>query len=293
MNRLLAAFGICFTATLCAAPLPEKETPPLLIVSNRTGNPEIFLMNADGTGVKNLTNSKSVNAYPAWSPDRQKIAFASDRDGSMQIYVMDADGLNVKQLTKTGEVSRVPSWSPDGKKMAFCRHTQTGVHIFVMDADGSNVKQIGQRDGYDPAWSPDGKQILFTSFRNGRGFRLYVMDTDGGNLKELAGNDNPIGFVYPSWSTDGKQVTWAEPVGNAREIFIADADGKNARQLTKLGGFNHYPAWSPDGKKIAFHHYENAQTGTYYVMDPEGSNIKELLKNETPIEGGRPVWRPR
>ena len=119
------------------------------------------------------------------------------------------------------------------------------------------------------------------------------MDADGSNPKELTTNNNPIGFVYPVWSPDGKKISWTDQTNTGLEIFVADADGKNAKQLTKLGGTNAYTAWSPDGKKIAFHHYENATSGIYYIMDADGSNRKELLTNEAPIEGGRPVWRPR
>jgi TolB protein len=279
-------------AVAWAAPAPEVKLE-LLIVSNRTGTPQIFRLNEDGTGVKNLTNSKSVNINPAWSPDRRKIAFASNRDGVLNIYVMDHDGKNVKALTKGREISRVPTWSPDGKRIAFMRSTVNGAQIFVMNADGSNVKNISDKDGFDPAWSPDGKKILFTAYRGGQGFRLYVMDADGGNVKELNGTDNRIGFVYPAWSPDGKKIAWTGLVNNTLEIFRADADGKNVQQLTKLGGTNTYAAWSPNGKKIAFHHSENAISGVFYVMDADGKNLKEFLKNEPPVEGGRIVWRPK
>ena len=242
---------------------------------------------------KKLTDGKSVSAYPAWSHDRKHIAFASDRDGTLNVYVMDADGKNVKQLTKGTEISRGPTWSPDGKKIAFCRRTAAGERICVMDADGDNVKEIGDGDGYDPAWSPDGKKILFTSFRSGAGFRIFVMDADGSNTKELTTNDNPVGYVYPSWSPDGKKIAWTDRVGAALEVHVADADGKNAAQVTKLGGTNSYAAWSPDGKKIVFHHYESNDKGTYYVMDPDGKNLKELITDEPPVEGGRPAWRPK
>src|SRR5438552_3496325 len=122
MRRVLVALGLCCAAGFVgAAPAPVEEAPRLLIVSNRQGKPDIYLVNAEGRDAKKLTDGKSVSAYPAWSPDRKKIAFASDRDGTMNVYVMDADGRNVKQLTKGNEISRVPTWSPDGKKIAYCR----------------------------------------------------------------------------------------------------------------------------------------------------------------------------
>jgi TolB protein len=206
---------------------------------------------------------------------------------------MDADGANVKALTKGADLCRVPSWSPDGKKIAFTKNAGNGTFICVMDADGGNVKQLGDGDGFDPAYSPDGKKILFASLRMGRGFHVYVMDADGTNVNELTTNDNPIGFVYPSWSPDGKKIAWTDRAGQALEIFVADADGKNAKQFTTLGGTNTYAAWSPDGKKIAFHHSENGESGAFHLMNADGSDMKTVLKDESPVEGGRPVWRPK
>jgi Tol biopolymer transport system component len=163
-----------------------------------------------------------------------------------------------------------------------------------MDADGGNVKALTRGDKVSrvPTWSPDGKKILFTSLRSGNGFRVYVMDVDGGNTRELTTNDNPFGSVFPSWSPDGTKIAWTDKVGEGLEIFTANADGSNAKQVTKLGGLNTYAAWSPDGKTIAFYHAENEETGSFQVMDAAGGNRKELLKNEAPVEGGRPAWRP-
>ncbi len=101
MKRLLIVFGVCCAvAVLRAAPAPVDDAPKLLIVSYGNANSEIRLINLDGGKAKNLTNCKSLDAYPAWSPDGRKIAFTSDRDGTVNVYVMDADGDNVKQLTK-------------------------------------------------------------------------------------------------------------------------------------------------------------------------------------------------
>jgi TolB protein len=80
-------------------------------------------------------------------------------------------------------------------------------------------------------------------------------------------------------------------VGNDLELFVMDADGSNQKQVTKLGGQNAYASFTPDSKKIAFHHAKDATSGTFYQIDPDGKNLKEILKDEKPIEGGRTGWK--
>jgi TolB protein len=282
---------LCFAPVALWTAHAQDDKPALLIVSQRTGNAEIFLVNVKGQGARNLTKSKSENSYPCWSPDGTKIAFASDRDGAMNIYVMDADGGNVKQLTKGDARSRCPAWSPDGKKILFTRTAgERGSAIFSMDSDGGNLKEIGE--GWNPAWSGDGKQILFTSRKDG-GFRIYLMNADGSNARQLTGNDNDFGSVYPSFSPDGKKIMWSDSDGENLEVFVADADGKNAKKITNLGGYCTFAIWSADGKSIVFQHLPDYENGPVYVMDADGRNRRVLLENEKLTKGARPAWRPK
>ena len=289
-SLMLALCGTMLAAS--TTPIPQDAKPELLVVSERTGNAEVFLINADGSEPKNLTLSNCFNSFPCWSPDGQTIAFVSDFDGCMNIYTMNASGNNTKQLTKSKKPTLHPSWSPDGKQIVFSRNIKGGPHVFIMDADGENEKLIMAKAA-DPTWSPDGKKILFASDRSGVGVRVYVMDVDGANVIELTFNTNKRGHTFPAWSPDGKKIAWADLAGEDLEIFVADADGRNAKQLTMLGGINTYAAWSPDGKKLAFHHSEANQAGALYVMDADGGNQRVLLNNETKIRGGYPAWRPK
>src|SRR5207237_4710140 len=163
-----------------------------------------------------------------------------------------------------------------------------------MDAEGSGQLLLIEGDAHDPAWSPDGKQILFASRRGGRSFGLYVADWQGQNIKQLAKGNNPLGLVCPAWSPDGKRIAYAElRNGQNYEVMVCESEGKNAKQLTQLGGMNLYPAWSPDGRQLAFYHHTQNQGGTLYLVDASGANSRVILKGESHIEGGRPVWRPR
>lgn len=271
----------------------------VVITSNRTGNAELFLVDLDGTDEgKNLTNDKSEDRYPDWSPDGTKIAFVSNRDGFHNIYVMDPDGKNVVQLTKGKEYSYAPAWSPDGKRIAYLERTQKGAFTRLMDPDGGNNKVLAE-NVWDPAWSPDGNKIAFTRFTN-KGFKIHVMDADGKNQVDLDTGDNVMGFSYPAWSRDGKKLVYADlTTANSLELISADADGQNQEILTNLGGINSFSAFSPDGKRIMFRSVtRGAQYWPFHLVDPDGKNHQpiEKLAKEPPLvnqlDPGRPAWRP-
>jgi len=296
MRRFLLTLGACSVIGL-ALMAAEGEAYKLLCVSQRSGNLDIFLMNADGSAAKNLTNNPGLDSFPAWSPDGKLIAFTSTRDGNQEIYVMAADGSNVKQLTKGTGSSRSPAWSPDGKQIAFCRLYGNNHEIFLMNADGSCQFNLTNDPAYDadPAWSPDGRTIAYASNRGGGGFRIYTIDAIRGNVEQLTTANNTQGSAYPAWSPDSKQIAYSDVDGANLELFLLDVRTKTRKQLTKLTGFNTYVAWSPDGKKLAFQHRAEGDAGSLYVMDADGGNLKQVLpKGDNPTQdGGRPAWQPK
>jgi len=107
--------------------------------SDRDGDREIYVMNADGSGVTRLTDHDAPDALAAWSPDGQRIAFMSARDGDFDIYVMNADGSGVTRLTDNDAVDWAPDWSPDGQRIAFMSARDGDFDIYVMNAAGEPV----------------------------------------------------------------------------------------------------------------------------------------------------------
>ena len=154
----------------------------ITFVSHRDGNPEIYVMDADGGNQRRLTNNRHDDWSPSWSPDGKRIAFVSERDGhprkngfgiASEIYVMDPspDGGNPQNLTNNPSDDYSPSWSPDGKRIAFWSYRKghfQSAEIYVMDADGGNQRRLtNNRHGdFSPAWlnspfsvSPAGKKF--------------------------------------------------------------------------------------------------------------------------------------
>jgi Tol biopolymer transport system component len=272
-------------------PVPPTETPlplnKIAFVSNRDGNYEIYIMNADGSGQTRLTNTPAEDRYPSWSPDGRRIAFASDRDGNMEIYVMNADGSGQTRLTNTPAYDGDPTWSPDGTRIAFASTQDVRSDIWVMNADGSN--QVKLREfGVNPAWSPDGSQIA-ALFRFGSFMHLGVMPADG------SAEPQPLLQLqisnWPAWSPDGSRIAFesTESPDNS-EILIINADGSNLVNLTRTPNIVEvHPTWSPDGTRIAFMSWRD-DNGEVYVMNADGSGQTNLTNN--PAWEGYPSWSP-
>ena len=149
----------------------------IAFVSDRDGDNEIYVMDADGSNVTQLTVNGVADTEPDWSPDGTKIAFLSLRDGQAEIYVMDADGSNQTRLTDNSTIDAQPNWSPDGTKIAFQSYRDGNDEIYVMDADGSNQTRVivnGASEAH-PDWSPDGTKIAFQSDRDGNN-EIYVTE---------------------------------------------------------------------------------------------------------------------
>ena len=170
----LAHFLLAIVVALVLTPLmvDVEAQARIAFASDRDGNMEIYVMDADGGNPRRLTNSLFFDdRQPSWSPDGKRIAFSSDRKGDLQnyeIYVMDADGGNQQRLTNNRVHDANPSWSLDGKKISFHSERDGNYEIYVMDADGGNLQNLTNNPHTDvhPAWfnspfsvSPAGKKF--------------------------------------------------------------------------------------------------------------------------------------
>lgn len=279
--------------------LAEVTETPLLITSTRLGNAEILLAQPGASELINLTHFDAYDVSPAWSPDGTQIAFSSWRNQVHNLYVMPADGSALRQLTTSPQSDHAPAWSPDGQRLCFRRDTADPAlnwELFVIGADGSgetNVTNNPANDA-DPAWSPDGERIAFTSTRAENRWCLYTMRADGSDVQLLS--KTPNGYVYPAWSPDGRRIAFAGAVDSHYEILVIDADGQNEQRLTQLGGLNTFAAWSPDGRHIAFLHRQDDfpyGRASLYIMQADGTDVREISPVECPVEGGRAAWKPR
>ncbi len=229
-----------------------SSTSLIAFTSERDGNKEIYVMNADGTGQTRLTENPAADFEPTWSPDRTRLAFASNRDGNNEIYVMNADGTGQTRLTNNTAYARHPAWC--GHRIAFESNQYGGFpDVYVMNDDGTGQTRltIGNADfDESPAWSPGCDRIAYTSDPGGHR-HIFVMNADGTGRIQLT--NGAYAERYPAWSPDGNRIAFvSEPSDPDWQLYVMNADGSGQTSLTDKVGYNGYPAWSPDGFQIAF-----------------------------------------
>lgn len=275
--------------------LKELKAYPHKIVceSNRSGNWDLWLMNADGSNSVNLTNTPDVDElYPKVSPDGRKICFCADEgkgdEKVRNLYVMEIDG---SKRTKIADNSREPCWSADGTKIAFLRgefdrftysdFATKGIFIYEL-ATGQTRQHPNKKIEhlYTLNWTPDGKWFIAT-VHGGMGFKhgILALDAEGDGVYDLN-----LGGCRPDVSSDGKRIAWGHgdyAVGVAELDFSSippkAVDVRNIVE-SKDPMETYHVDWSPDGKYVAFS----------YGPKHHGKNLKGLLPEFPGVEA--PGW---
>ena len=142
------------THALEASPDWSATGRQILYTSDQSGTPQIWVMDAEGTGARRVTYAGNWNDEGAWSPDGSKIAFACRNEGDFNICVMDFASGRTVQLTTEGSNGH-PAWSPNGDKIVYQSRRGGSTQIYTMDADGQNKRQLTERsNNQQPIWTP-------------------------------------------------------------------------------------------------------------------------------------------
>lgn len=228
-----------------------------------TNRPDIFTMNADGSGMRRLYAASGVASGPRWSPDGRRIAFA--QGCCLLSYFVD---------------------------------TSTRVH--VMNADGGGVHAVTPQGGsFAPDWAPDGTRLLFLARRSGRPAQsMYTIRLDGTDERLVGGDVACVTDVHQAtWSPDGSRIVYrcSDPPDYVIQVINADGTSPVRLSLVESGlGFQMFdlsPVWSPDGAQIAFGSTRASSTTSPWVMDATGSNVSPI--GGVSLRGLIPVaWAP-
>lgn len=193
-----------------------------------------------------------------------------------QVCIMNADGSGMRRLTTEDYMRHYyPSLAPDGQSVVYSGFREQNVYeIYSLDLRNGNVDQLTDKIGVlnAPEISPDGNSITFMRGDPATGnMQIMVMDRDGGNAKVISGASG----WDPTWSPDGKQILFAGGPENGVQLFVADRNGKNKRQVTHLPQIRGRSDWSPDGKSIVTYSGPSWHREVY-IMNVDGTNARQL-----------------
>ncbi|HUI76096.1 MAG TPA: hypothetical protein VLX32_14190 [Candidatus Acidoferrum sp.] len=184
-----------------SAPTWSPDGTQIMFSSSMNGNPELYVVNADGGRPKRITYAPGASTSPTWNPKTgQTVAFVSDRSGLPKLYMMNADGTNTIPLDLPDKGYLIdPAWSPNGQLLAFSwRRPDGNYDIYLMDIGSRDILQITRDSGRNerPSWAPDGRHIVFESTRTGTR-QIWTMLADGTDARQLTTTGHN---ESPNWS---------------------------------------------------------------------------------------------
>ena len=249
-------------------------------VRKSKGGEEIFICDADGRNLRQLTFSKGFKQSPAWSIDTKFIAYTTLSRTNWTIMTINVSTGQSSDVTRSSGMNSTPAWSPvDPKTIAFTSSRNGNSEIYTCNINGKEVRRITNQSRIDtsPSWSPDGSQIVFESDRTGSPL-IYVMNSDGSASHRLT--STPKAYEdSPSWSPRGDKIVFVSLSDySSFDIATASATGEDVVILTYGEGSNEDPCWSPDGLRVVF---TSTRTGSrmLYIMNWDGSMVHPLLPN--------------
>jgi TolB protein len=272
---------------------PGVASTEITFVSDRSGQPEIFVMDADGSSQRQATRNRTINAFPTWSPDGREIVYMSYVfERSPHLFRLVRGGSARAGRILEGLDPKIPVYrgvyDPSGRRLAVVVSMDGAPEIYVVDADGRNPRRLTRSPAIDvsPSWSPDGEQIAFVSDRAGAP-NVYVMRADGSDVRRITydGGYN----TAPAWSPDGRWIAYEVRVAGQFDIWLTDPGGRVNAPLVTHPRTDEHPTWAPDGRKLAFH---SARRGgpDIYVIDVDGENLRPITQG--PGKSTTPSWGP-
>jgi TolB protein len=259
----------------------------IVMVGNRTGNKELYLCDADGGNLRQLTNDRSISMAPRWSPDGSRIVYTSFLKGFADIYMIDTRSGGRSVLARYPGINMAGGVSPSGGEMLMVLSRDGNPEVYSKSFAAGTLTRLTRtpRAGEaSPTWSPDGSQIAYVSDLAGAGSpQIYVMDR-GGNSRRLTsrGREN----VDPDWGPNNL-IAFSSRRGGLYGIFIINPSSMDERQISPSDANYEDPCWASDGRHLVCSRRDGGGS-RIYLLDTLGDPPVCL----TPNGGGwfSPSW---
>jgi len=255
---------------------------------------QICLVNADGSGFRQITDDSRNHYYPTFSTDGTAVIFAINEGDYFDLYRYDLTQSELTQITFYIGNAFSPKFSPDGKQIMFLNRAADGpVSIWAMGPLGESPRKLytGAQTIVGADWSPDGKSIAFAmSTGQPNAYEIHILNVDHPDQptqRLTYAVEGATGSV--DWSPDGQSLLIClGPAGN-KNVFRFDLASGNAIQLT-FGGNNASATYSPNGQYIVYNSLRNNGQADLFVINADGHSTRVLVDNPEP--DWQPQWGP-
>jgi len=277
--------------------LPSSIGEKIAFASDRTGQPQVYVINSDGSHLLELTDEENGAKLLGWTRPGW-LAILTWPEGKPVIDTMNAAGQERTHLAGLPTDGLSYAWTVDGRYVAISRAVSGNLDLFVMRYAGSQQTAVVSSPAREdqPAWSPDSNRLVFVSDRDRREGDIYIVNRDGTGLTRLT--DDEMFESDPVWSPDGEHIAFVVSTGlhdQIGNVFIIKTDGSNRQQLTDEATQKRKPTWSQDGSHVAFQSYGDRGWGLYVLSVADGATIlladdnsPEAMTLYTPPEDAEP-----
>jgi TolB protein len=251
-----------------------SSTQIAFVSDNGRRNKEIWVMEADGSGKRRVTNNGSINLFPAWSPDGKTLLYTSFKAGMSELFVLYRGNKPGARLINTKDEKYRGVWQGNSGKVAAVVSRQGNTDIYSVSSNGSAPQRLTESRAIEtsPTFSPDGRKMAFVSDRSGSP-QVWIKDLDTGEERRLTFSG--IYNASPAWSPTGEWIAYAAQAGNNFDIYLINPEGSFTTPLVTHARSDEDPAWSPDGRKLAFSSNRRGRKELFRV-DIDGQNVTVL-----------------